>query len=183
MSRFNRAHQLYPGTCSNLYNPGMQSKPYRSGELAKLTGVSTDTLRFYERNRLLPLAPRAANGYRCYPPESLQRVLLIRRALGLGFSIVELARVLKARDSGAAPCKTVRALAAGKLEQIEVQMKELVRLRKQLTAVIEDWDRRLAGAAPGKPAHLLEAIASGPRKKSLDPGTSSTLHTRLRRTK
>src|SRR6266567_3333784 len=61
------------GTCSNLYNSEMQPRPYRSGELAKLTGVSTDTLRFYERNRLLPPAPRAANGYRCYPPESLQR--------------------------------------------------------------------------------------------------------------
>ena len=162
----------------------MPGKPLRSGQLAQLAGVSTDTLRFYELNRLLPLAPRASNGYRCYPAESLQRVLLIRRALGLGFSVAELGRVLKARDSGGAPCKTVRALAAGKLEQIAVQMKELVRLRKQLTAVIEDWDRRLAGTAPGKPAHLLEAISAGSgRKKPLDSGTGSTLHTRLRRTK
>ena len=162
----------------------MGTKPFRSGELAKLTGVSTDTLRFYERNRLLPLAPRAANGYRCYPPESLQRVLLIRRALGLGFSIAELARVLKARDSGSAPCKTVRVLAGEKLNQIEAQMKELVRFRKQLAAVIADWDRRLAGAAPGKPAHLLEAISAGwGRKEPLDPGTGSTLHTLLKRSK
>src|SRR3954463_191218 len=114
---------------SSLYNPRM-----RSGELAKLTGVSTDTLRFYERNRLLPFAPRAANGYRCYPPESLARVLLIRRALSLGFSVAELARILKARDSGGAPCKTVRALAAQKLEQIETEIKELSRFRKELTA-------------------------------------------------
>jgi DNA-binding transcriptional MerR regulator len=136
------------------------AKPFRSGELAKLTGVSTDTLRFYERNRLLPLAPRAANGYRCYPPESLQRVLLIRRALGLGFTVAELARVLKARDSGGAPCKTVRALAAEKLEHIEVQMKELARFRKELVTTLRDWDRRLAIATPGKPLHLLEAISS-----------------------
>jgi Predicted transcriptional regulators len=144
----------------------MESKPFRSGELAKLTGVSTDTLRFYERSRLLPLAPRASNGYRCYPPESLQRVLLIRRALGLGFSVVELARVLKARDSGSAPCKTVRALAAEKLEQIETQMKNLARFRKELVATLRDWDHRLAGARPGKPAHLLEAIsASAPNRR------------------
>src|SRR4051812_28364362 len=90
-----RGRHLDPGTCSNLYNLCMESRPFRSGELAKLAGVSTDTLRFYERNRLLPLAPRAANGYRCYPAESLQRVFLIRRALGLGFSVAELARVLK----------------------------------------------------------------------------------------
>jgi len=154
----------------------MQSKPYRSGELAKLAGVSTDTLRFYERSRLLPLAPRAANGYRCYPRESLQRVLLIRRALGLGFSVAELARVLKARDSGGAPCKTVRALAAEKLQQIEAQLKQLKRFRKELTVTLQDWDRRLVGTAPGQPAHLLEAISAA-RKKSLDPGTGSTLHT------
>jgi DNA-binding transcriptional MerR regulator len=145
----------------------MESRPFRSGELAKLTGVSTDTLRFYERNRLLPLAPRAANGYRCYPPESLERVLLIRRALGLGFSVAELARILKARDSGNAPCKTVRALAAEKLEHIEVQMKDLARFRKELAATLRDWDHRLTKARPGKPAHLLEAIsatASRPRR-------------------
>ena len=141
----------------------MASKPYRSGELAKLTGVSSDTLRFYERNRLLPLAPRAPNGYRCYPPESLERVLLIRRALGLGFSVAELARVLKARDSGAAPCKTVRALAGEKLEQIKSQMKELLRFRKELTRVIKDWDSRLDGAPSGKPLHLLETIPGSPR--------------------
>jgi DNA-binding transcriptional MerR regulator len=153
------------GIGSNLYNLRME-KPYRSGELAKLTGLSTDTLRFYERNKLLPLAPRAANGYRCYPSESLRRVLLIRRALGLGFSVAELARVLKARDSGGAPCKTVRALAAEKLAQIEEQMRQLTGFRKELAAVIKEWDRRLAGTSPGKPAHLLESIAkSSPRSK------------------
>ncbi len=131
----------------------MGSKSYRSGELAKLTGVSTDTLRFYERNRLLPFAPRAANGYRCYPPESLERVLLIRRALGLGFSVAELARVLKARDSGGAPCKTVRALAGEKLEQIEAQMKELLRFRKEF----DPCDQRL-GQPPGRCA-FREAVA------------------------
>jgi hypothetical protein len=67
------------------------ARPLRSGELAKLAGVSPDTLRYYERNRLLPAPPRAANGYRCYPAQSLERVQLIRRALGLGFSVEELA--------------------------------------------------------------------------------------------
>jgi DNA-binding transcriptional MerR regulator len=147
----------------------MGPKPFRSGELAKLTGVSSDTLRFYERNRLLPLAPRAANGYRCYPPESLQRVLLIRRALGLGFSVAELACVLKARDSGGAPCKTVRALAGEKLEQIESQLKELVRFRKELTKVIKDWDNRLDGAPAGKPLHLLEAMPATPQTRARPP--------------
>ena len=98
--------------------------------------------------------------------------------------------MLKARDSGGAPCKTVRALAGEKLEQIEAQMKELVAFPQRVDReCIEDWDRRLAGASPGKPAASAGSLAAtrAPsrhrvRKKSLDPGTGSTLHTlRMRR--
>lgn len=138
-------------------------KPFRSAELAKAAGVSTDTLRYYERNRLLPAVPRAANGYRCYPPQALERVHLIRRAIGLGFSVPELARILRARDSGAAPCQTVRALAATKLQQVEAQMKDLTRFRKELRSVLRDWDQRLA-RRDGRPARLLEAMSVAPRK-------------------
>jgi pimeloyl-ACP methyl ester carboxylesterase len=59
-----------------------------SGALAKLAGVSTDTLRFYERQGLLPLPPRAENGYRRYPKTALDRVQLIRRALSLGIIVL-----------------------------------------------------------------------------------------------
>jgi MerR family transcriptional regulator, copper efflux regulator len=142
------------------------TKTYRSAELAHAAGVSTDTLRYYERNRLLPVIPRASNGYRCYPPQALERVLLIRRALGLGFSVPELARILKARDSGGAPCQTVRALAATKLVQVEQQMKELTRFRRELRAVLQDWDRRLAGQN-GRPARLLEAMGRSPKRPAV----------------
>lgn len=138
-------------------------KPLRSAELARIAGVSTDTLRYYERSRLLPPVPRAANGYRCYPPQAVGRVALIRRALGLGFNVQELARILKARDSGAAPCHTVRALAADKLRQVEAQMKDLTRFRKELRAVLREWDRRLAGN-PARPARLLESMGVSPRR-------------------
>lgn len=134
----------------------MQAKPYRSGELARLAGVSPDTLRYYERNRLLPLPPRTPNGYRSYPPQSLPRVQLIRRALGLGFSVEELRRILKARDSGNPPCAMVRELGGEKLRDIERQMKELARFRNQLAAVLKEWDARLNSKKDGQPARLLE---------------------------
>ncbi len=62
---------------------GAQSKKayVRAGELARATGVSTDTLRHYERKGVLGRPRRSANGYREYPPEALERVLLVRRAL------------------------------------------------------------------------------------------------------
>src|ERR1700730_16243192 len=91
---------------------------YRSGELAELAGISTDTLRHYERKSVLPRPLRKANGYRQYPASALQRVRVIRRALAVGFTLDELAGVLSVRDSGGAPCKEVRALAAAKLSDI-----------------------------------------------------------------
>ena len=72
----------------------------RSGELAQAAGVSRDALRYYERHHLLPAAERAQNGYRRYPPQALARVRLIRAALGIGFTVEELAEIFSARDRG-----------------------------------------------------------------------------------
>ena len=132
---------------------------FLSGELARLAGVSTDTLRHYERKGVLPRAHRLNNGYRKYPPDSLDRVRLIRRALAVGFTLDELARFLKARDRGQAPCREVRALAAEKLTEVESRLTELLALRDELRATLVDWDERLSGKKAGERAGLLEALA------------------------
>jgi len=103
-----------------------------SGELAGLAGVSRDTLRHYERKGVLPRPRRGQNAYRRYPPEALQRVQLVRRALSVGFTLDELARVLKVRDVGGAPCEEVRKLAAQKLLNVQDQLRELTALRDDL---------------------------------------------------
>ena len=94
-------------------------RPLRSTQLARLAGVSPDTLRYYERKGLLPKAARSANGYREYPAEACARVRMVRRAVALGFTLDELARIVRVRDQGGAPCHEVRALAARKLVLIE----------------------------------------------------------------
>lgn len=128
-----------------------------SGELADLAGVSRDTLRHYERKGLLARPLRSHNGYRRYPPEALQRVQLVRRALSVGFTLDELARVLKVRDSGGAPCQEVRRIAAQKLVDVQDQLRELTALRNDLRKTLRDWDARLA-RANGKRADLLESL-------------------------
>lgn len=133
----------------------------RSGELAKLAGVSTDTLRHYERKGVLVRPRRSPNGYRQYPPEALPRVLLVRRALAFGFTLDELARVLSARDRGAAPCKEVRALAAAKLAEAEDRLAQLTGLRDELRATLSDWDGRLSKTPEGGRAGLLESLGTG----------------------
>lgn len=132
---------------------------YRSGELAQLAGVSTDTLRHYERKGVLPAPRRSANGYRVYPPQALERVRLVRRALGVGFTLDELARILKERERGRPPCRQVRRLAATKLAEIETRLSELLIVRDELRATLTDWDARLAETNDGERAGLLEALA------------------------
>jgi DNA-binding transcriptional MerR regulator len=130
----------------------------RSGELAKLAGVSTDTLRHYERMKLLAIPRRSAGNYRLYPPNSLERVRLIRRALAVGFSLPELVRVLKVRDAGGAPCRQVKRLLEEKVLQLEGQISDLAAMRDHLRTVLEDWDQRLLRTPDGRPARLLESL-------------------------
>ncbi|MCI0336006.1 MAG: heavy metal-responsive transcriptional regulator [Acidobacteria bacterium] len=154
---------LDPGTGSILYNPCVAKKDsrngsLRSGELARLAGVSSDTLRHYERKGLL--APRRSpNGYREYPAHALDRVRLIRSALAIGFKLDELARILKIRDAGGAPCHQVRALAQAKLDEIDMLVREITEIRDELQEVLKDWDKRLESVEANEPAKLLESLA------------------------
>ena len=138
--------------------PDSIPKPLRAGELARLCGVSTDTLRHYERIGVLAKPRRSEAGYRQYPAAAVTRVQLVRRAVGLGFSLAELARLLRVRDRGGAPCREVRALAAAKLEQLELQLTDLAALRDHLRELLADWDQRLKRTPEGVPAGLLEVL-------------------------
>jgi MerR family transcriptional regulator, copper efflux regulator len=135
-------------------------RPLYSGELARLAGVSTDTLRYYERCRLLPTAPRSPSGYRLFPPEALARVRLIRSSLSLGFSVRDLAGIFRERERGGAPCRRVRELAAQKLVALESRLKELQSWRRELRATLAEWDSLLAKTPSGKQARLLEKFAA-----------------------
>ncbi|MBI4455949.1 MAG: heavy metal-responsive transcriptional regulator [Acidobacteria bacterium] len=137
----------------------MFRKPYlQSGELAGLAGISPDTLRHYERMKLLPVPARSSGNYRLYPPEALDRVRLIRHALAVGFSLPELAKILKVRDEGGAPCRQVKRLLEGKLSEMDKQIVDLVAMRDHVRTVLADWDKRLAHTSEGKPARLLETL-------------------------
>jgi len=128
----------------------------RSGELARLTGVSRDTLRLYERRRLLPVQSRSASGYRLYGPAAAHRVRLIRAALSIGFTIEELGEIFAARDSGVAPCRQVHALAIQKANSLEARIAEMQRLLHSLKLAIQEWDRELRRTGPHERAGLLE---------------------------
>jgi DNA-binding transcriptional MerR regulator len=138
---------------------GLNEKSFlRSVEVARLSGVSTDTLRHYERKGLIPHPRRSANGYREYPLATVDRVLLVQRAIAVGFTIDELAKILKQRDKGGTPCREVRALAQAKMTGIEKQLHELTALHEELRTILQDWDERLVNTSAGARAGLLEAL-------------------------
>ena len=139
----------------------------QSGELARLTGVSTDTLRHYERLGLLSKPPRTDAGYRDYPPHSLERVRLIRRALSVGFSLPELTTILKMRDGGEVPSRRVQAMAESKLEQVRQQIQNLIEMRNQLETMLKHWNVKLARTRRGQPARLLEDLPPEVKGSSL----------------
>jgi DNA-binding transcriptional MerR regulator len=137
----------------------VKEQPYfRSGELARLCGVSADTLRHYERLKLLPVPRRSPGNYRLYPRGAADRVRLIRQALAVGFSLPELAKILKVRDSGGAPCRQARQLLEGKLSDLDQRVADLAEMRDHLRHILADWDQRLASVPEGAPARLLESL-------------------------
>ncbi|HSP05530.1 MAG TPA: heavy metal-responsive transcriptional regulator [Acidobacteriota bacterium] len=152
---------------------------YRSGELARLAGVSTDTLRHYERLGLIAKPRRSSNGYREYSVDTLDRVRVIQSAVGLGFTLAELARIFRIRDSGGAPCREVRDLARRKAGELETRLRQIRELRDRLRSMIRHWDGLLADAPPGSPARLLESLAhastgSVQRTKQIHPRRRNT---------
>jgi DNA-binding transcriptional MerR regulator len=137
-----------------------KSKEYLlSGELARLSGVSPDTIRFYERKGLIMRPERSQSGYRKYPKETLIRVRMIRSALAVGFTIAELSKIFQIRDRGGNPCHKVQQLAKAKLKEIEEQVKVLLRAKRDLKSRVEEWELVLANTGEGNRALLLEKLA------------------------
>ena len=164
-----------PGAHSRVDTDPVKSRPspirtLRSGELSRAAGVSTDTLRHYERLGILKKPPRTQSGYRVYPPESLDRVLLISNALASGFTLKELASILRVRDAGGAPCRQVAKLAHEKVEQLDAQIARLTRLKDALMRTAQEWDHRMEGTPHGDRANLLESLSTEKRKQPDNPG-------------
>ena len=139
--------------------------------LARLTGVSPDTLRHYERKGVLPPPPRTTNGYRRYPQSAIARVQLVRRALVVGFTLDELAQVLREREAGGAPCRKVQALVASRFAALEARLAMLTGLRDELRDLLAEWQTRLERAPSGQQVRLLDGLLAKPGIAHADPAS------------
>jgi DNA-binding transcriptional MerR regulator len=93
-----------------------------------------------------------------YKEDAVERILIVQRALRLGFTLAELAEVLKARDAGGAPCKRVYALATEKLQGITAEIAALKRTERYLKQVLSDWQNRMLYTGPGQKSDLLHSL-------------------------
>lgn len=107
----------------------------RIGELAKQAGVGIDTVRYYEREGLLPPAQRLASGYRSYAAQDMQRIQFVRRAKALGFTLPEI-RDLLSLSGPNRDMAELKSMAQRKLADIDARIGDLRRIRGALDAVV-----------------------------------------------
>jgi MerR family Zn(II)-responsive transcriptional regulator of zntA len=106
------------------------------GKIASAVNVSTDTLRYYEREGLIGPACKSTGGYRLYDRDAVRRVRFIKQAQRCGFTLTEIRALLELRASDAACCRDVRRVALEKKLQLEAKIKAMRVMSKTLDHLI-----------------------------------------------
>ncbi len=112
------------------------------GELAKQARVNRETVRYYERRRLLPRPARSLSGYRVFQDEALKRLRFIRHAKLLGFSLNEIRELLALRVNSIDTCDRVRERTEVKIAQIENKIQALEQMKDALSELVAACSRR-----------------------------------------
>ena len=136
------------------------------GQLAKTVGVNIQTVRYYERLKLLVPTARKLSGYRLYGDDALRRLNFIKNAQALGFTLREIADLLSLRVSSTARCGDVRRKAQAKLAQVGAKIRDLHALDRALQELI----RACQAGKPTDRCPILKSMGqerrghNGPRK-------------------
>lgn len=123
------------------------------GTLSAETGCNIETIRYYERIRLLPKPPRSAGGHRLYGDDHVRRLTFIRRSRELGFTLKDVKSLLAFVDTGDYRCAEVKALTLEQLATVRRKIADLRRLERALKEMAIKCD---GGDVPGCP--ILEAL-------------------------
>lgn len=124
------------------------------GEMAKLTGVGIETLRFYEQEGLIEQPPRLSSGYRQYSQAAVKRVRFIKQSKELGFSLKEILELLSLRVDPEKSCADVKSMAEGKIVDVEKKINALRGIKKALGKLASSC----RGKGPTSECPILEAL-------------------------
>jgi MerR family copper efflux transcriptional regulator len=117
----------------------------RTGEVARRAGVNVETLRFYEREGILPEPPRRISGYREYPPETVDLIRFVKRAQELGFSLKEVQGLLDLRQTPRRAPGKVPRLVKTKIVEIEHKIRDLEAMRRALGELLCACEEKSGG--------------------------------------
>jgi DNA-binding transcriptional MerR regulator len=109
---------------------------YKISEVSALTGLSADTLRYYERIGLLHNVPRTAGGARRYTEQNLVSLRFVQRAQKMNFSLAEIGQLAEMREAPAQACQEVEEIARIKLQEIARHIHELRLLQDELQTLV-----------------------------------------------
>ena len=118
------------------------------GELSRLTGVNIETIRYYEKIKVLPVPSRAANGRRMYGPMEHRILAFVRRSRELGFSLDEVRALLRLGGPEKASCREVREIAAHHLDDIRAKIADLRKLERLLAKTVAQCTGTTAPECP-----------------------------------
>jgi len=130
-------------------------------ELARKAEVDPWTIRYYEKEGLIPSAPRSAARYRVYPPETADLIQFIKTAQGLGLTLEEIKKVIEAKRLKGKPCDHVVKLLETKIGDLHQRIKEMEELRKTIQGLLRNWKK----VRRNKTTCICEIIESVGREK------------------
>jgi len=114
------------------------AQTYTIGRLAAAAGVNVETVRYYQRRRLMPEPARPCGGTRFYSDADAQRLRFIKRAQLMGFALAEIEDLLNLRARRS--CRATHDVAVSKLQSVDARIRELRQLRKELATLVAQCD-------------------------------------------
>ncbi|MGO2285540.1 Cd(II)/Pb(II)-responsive transcriptional regulator [Pseudomonas lundensis] len=124
------------------------------GELAKLTDCQVETIRYYEREGLLPEPARSEGNYRLYTQTHVERLTFIRNCRSLDMTLEEIRSLLNLRDSPQDQCESVNALIDEHIQHVKTRINGLLALQTQLL----DLRQRCSEGPEGEPCGILQQL-------------------------
>ncbi len=142
------------GVYTDAMSAGIAAESLSIGRLARVGGVNLETVRYYEREGLLPKPPRTASGYRLFPPDAARCLRFIKRAQELGFSLTEIRELLSLRTRPRTRHADVRSRAQAKIVDIDQKIRALQRMKSALRTLTD----RCEACAPSAECPILESL-------------------------
>ena len=138
----------------------MSDEALQIGEVAARAGVSVDTVRYYERERLLPSSGRTQGGFRLFRPDAIERIRFIKQAQELGFALDEIRVMLRA--DGSAECRHIYDLLKAKLAEVDERLARMRTFRRRLATYLAECAHTLEAQGEAADCPVVEEIAHRP---------------------